>query len=110
MDYFTYLNKLRESDLINDIYAFIKEVNDIYNLDVLLIPHVSNYKNQRKNDDYALLYKIYLKCIANNLKVKIIPPNYNASQTKMILCRCGAHSLKAWPLPDEKPGFVALHR
>jgi len=77
-----------EMHIVKEIKELVNDINNIYNMSVILIPHVWNYQKYESNDDFRFLNKIYKNCINSKLDILIAPHNLNAAQIKYLISFC----------------------
>lgn len=77
--------KAEDQSLINDTASFIRDSVVRRGLGVLLVSHVAPLDGAFKNNDYLYMERILDECADLGNRVKIMPPNYNASETKYVI-------------------------
>lgn len=76
---------LAEKNVIKLVEYIIQKTN--YN--VLLIPHVEHEDERYYSErDYSYMRKLFQDMIANEKRVNLLSPKYNAKQLKYIISRC----------------------
>jgi colanic acid/amylovoran biosynthesis protein len=71
-----------------EVINFIRKVVDEKGISVLLVPHVTPLDGSMKNNDYQYMLSILKKLEDLGDKVKIMNPNFNASEIKYVISQC----------------------
>ena len=83
---FKFIN--RDIDISMEIKKLVYEINQIFNMHVILIPHVWENQGYDAKDDYQLLKEIFNECVKDNLNISLAPKNLNALQIKYLISKC----------------------